>query len=299
MSARFTGIHAVLYALFDAGGELDRDAMRVQVERCIEARVDGIVVLGLATEVVKLTEGERRQVVEWAASDIAGRVPLGVTIYGNSIPEQRAMLKVAEANGASWVILQPPMVGQYSANEVKAFLSSVAQSTVLSVALQNAPQLMGRGFTAAEVIEFVQRNPNIGHLKCEMPVLDMRAIAEAIGGKVVLLNGQGGMEMVDNLRAGCDGFILAPDIVDWAVRINDAWKAGDLATAEAIYVEALPAIVFSMRSLEHLIAYGKRLFGKRADMNVYDRAPAVRPTPFGLACVENYAARLGRFPCDR
>ena len=98
MSARrFPGIHAVLYALFDAEEQLDRAAMRRQVEACVAAGVDGIVVLGLATEVAKLTEAERRQVIEWTAQDIAGRLPLGVTIYGNSAIEQLALLRAASA----------------------------------------------------------------------------------------------------------------------------------------------------------------------------------------------------------
>jgi dihydrodipicolinate synthase/N-acetylneuraminate lyase len=250
-------------------------------------------VLGLATEVGKLTESERRQVIDWAAEDIGGRVPLAVTIFGNSIPEQTALLRHAEIRGASWVILQPPMLGSYGAAEVRAFFAAVAAETKLPVAIQNAPQLMGRGFTAAEIVELVTQHPNITHLKCEMPVLDMQAIAEATGGRLVLLNGQGGMELTDNLRAGCDGFVLAPDIADWAVRIHAAWQAGDEERAERLYAEALPAIVFAMRSLEHLIAYGKRLFAARAGLAVFDRAPALRPRPFGLDRVADYAKRLG------
>ena len=59
--------------------------MRRQVEACVAAGVDGIVVLGLATEVAKLTEARAARVIAWAAEDMAGRVPLGVTIYGNSV----------------------------------------------------------------------------------------------------------------------------------------------------------------------------------------------------------------------
>ena len=59
--------------------------------------MDGVVVLGLATEVAKLTEAERREVMAWAAEDLAGRAPLGVTIYGNGLPEQQAAMRDAEA----------------------------------------------------------------------------------------------------------------------------------------------------------------------------------------------------------
>ena len=96
----YGGVHAVLYALFDRDEQLDRQLMRVQVNMCVDAGVAGLTVLGLATEVAKLTESERMQVVRWAAEDIAGRVPLSVTIYGNSLAEQADLLRCAEQCGA-------------------------------------------------------------------------------------------------------------------------------------------------------------------------------------------------------
>ena len=77
----------------------------------MEAGVDGIVVLGLATEAAKLTEAEQRSVIAWATEDVAGRVPLGVTVYGNSIVAQLELLRTAEHAGADWLILQPPAIG--------------------------------------------------------------------------------------------------------------------------------------------------------------------------------------------
>jgi 4-hydroxy-tetrahydrodipicolinate synthase len=56
----------------------------------------------------------------------------------------------------------------------------------------------------------------------------------------------------------------------------------------------LPAIVFVMQSLDTLICYGKRLAALRMGLpEVYDRAPALAPTAFGLACVRRYANALG------
>ena len=53
--------------------------------------------------------------------------------------------------------------------------------------------------------------------------------------------------------------------------------------------------MFTMQSLEHLIAYGKRIFGLRTGLATHDRAPCDRPTVFGLACAERHAAALGSF----
>ena len=298
--ATFTGIHAVLYALFDAGEALDRAAMRRQVELCLAAGVDGIVVLGLATEVAKLSEAEQRALLDWAAEDIGGRAPLGVTVYGNSIRTQLAMLRAAEAAGARWLILQPPSVGGYDAGELQRGFGRLADAASLPVAVQNAPGLMGRGLDVAGILALLDRHPNVTHLKGEMPLVQLARLIEACGDRLTVLNGQGGLELTDSLRAGCKGFVLAPDMVDHAARIWRLWRDGREAAAEAAYAALLPEIVFTMRSLEHLIAYGKRIFAARVGLAVHDRAPADRPSAFGLACVERYAAMLGPFgarPC--
>jgi hypothetical protein len=60
-------------------GSLDRDAMRRQVRACVRNGAHGIAVLGLATEVGKLTQQERRVLVELVADEVAGRIPVAVT----------------------------------------------------------------------------------------------------------------------------------------------------------------------------------------------------------------------------
>ena len=297
---RFPGIHAVLYAMFDAQESLDRDAMRRQAALCLEAGVDGIVVLGLATEVAKLTEAEQRSVIAWAAEDVAGRVPLGVTVYGNSIVAQLELQRAAERAGADWLILQPPAVGAYSDGELLRGFGRLADAATLPVAIQNAPALLRQGLGVEAIAALVAAHPNITHLKGEMPLAQLEQVIEACGDRLMVLNGQGGLEMVDSLRAGCQGFVLAPDMVDHAARIWRLWQGGRQEEAEAAYAALLPEIVFAMRSLEHLVVYGKRIFGLRAGLAAHDRSPCDRPTPFGVACAERHAAALGPFgiqPC--
>ena len=65
--APFAGVYPMLYAFFGAGGGLDRAALRAQVEYCVASGAHGIAVLGLGTEVSKLSADEREEVVAWAA----------------------------------------------------------------------------------------------------------------------------------------------------------------------------------------------------------------------------------------
>jgi 4-hydroxy-tetrahydrodipicolinate synthase len=291
----FTGIHAIVYALFDAQERLDREAMRRQVEICLGLGVHGMAALGLATEVSKLGVAERRMVMDWVAEDTGARVPLAFTIFGSSVAEQVEQVRAAESVGADWVILQPPMVGSFGAAEYIRFFGRVAEATTLPVAIQNAPAYMGRGLSSEDIRELVAQHPNICLVKGEGSVVEIRHLIEATGGHLPVMNGRGGLELIDNFRAGCAGMILAPDMIDYAIMAHDRFTAGDEHGAEMAYREALPAIVFIMQSLESLICYGKRLFGARAGIAIHDRAPALRPSAFGLDLVQRHAARLGPF----
>lgn len=287
------GIHAILYALFDEREQLDRVAMRRQVELCISVGVHGMAALGLATEVSKLTEAERRAVMDWIAEDTGGRVPLALTIFGSSMAEQIAQVRHAESVGADWLILQPPMVGQFGAAEYIRFFGRVAEATSLPVAIQNAPAFMGRGLTSAEIADLVRQHPNIQLVKGEGPVVEIAGLIEATNNRLPVFNGRAGLEMLDNLRIGCRGLILAPDCIDYAVAAYEAFRAGDEEGAQETYRKMLPTVVSTMQGLENLICYGKRLFALRGGLVVSDRAPAMRPNATGLAMMERFAADLG------
>lgn len=288
MAVRFAGVHAVLYALFDGQERLDRDAMGAQMAWVRAAGADGVTVLGLATEVAKLSVDERRQVIDWAAQDRGG-LPLSVTISGNSVAEQVALADHAAKAGADWLILQPPVAGNYGADEYVGFFARVGAATELPFAIQNAPQYLGRSLSDTDIARLAAECPGFTHLKAETSASDLAPLIARVGARLTVLNGRGGLEMTDCLRGGCAGFIVAPDVLAGVLVCHRAWLAGDLAAAEAAYAAFLPAALFGMQSLEHLICYGKRIFGQRAGIAVHDRAPAQRPTDAGLALARHWA----------
>jgi 4-hydroxy-tetrahydrodipicolinate synthase len=284
---RFPGIHAVLYALFDKDERLDRGAMRAQVAYVRDYGADGVTVLGLATEVGKLSAEEKRQVIDWAAEDASG-VPLSVTVSGNSVAEQVALARHAEGAGAAWLILQPPVAGAYGAGEYLDFFARVGAEVSLPFAVQNAPQYLGRSLSAGDVAALAARCAGFTHVKAEGSAVELAGLVGVVGDRLCVLNGRGGLEMTDCLRAGAAGFIVAPDVLPGVVACWRAWQAGDVAGAEAAYRDFLPGALFGMQSLEHLICYGKRIFGWRAGVAVHDRAPAMRPTEAGLAMARGW-----------
>jgi 2-keto-3-deoxy-L-arabinonate dehydratase len=287
------GIYPMLYAFFNAQGRLDHDATRRQVSAFVRNGANGMAVLGLATEVSKLEDVERRQLVEWVAEELDGRLPLAVTINAATVQAQVEFAKFAKSLGASWVILQPPPERNVAENFFIKFFGSVADRVDLPIAVQNAPEYLGVGLTPEGVNTLHRNHSNFRILKGEGPVVTIRRFIEQTEGRIAVFNGRGGLELTDNLRAGCAGMIPATDTFDWQARIFELMRAGKQQEAEAIYRDILPAIVFTMQSLDTLVCYGKRLAARRLGLgDVHDRAPFLAPDTFGLQCLQRFASHF-------
>ena len=280
MQPIFSGIWPILYAFFTAQDRLDRAIMRRQAEICVANGSHGMAVLGLATEVSKLSVAERHQVVEWAAEDLGGRIPLAVTIFGTTPQAQIAAVRHAAAQGAAWVILQPPRDPAMTQTELLRFFGTVIDAFPIPAGIQNAPELIGVGLSPDGIATLARAHANFRVLKGEAPATLIARIVAETEGRLAVFNGRAGMELPDNLRAGCAGLIPAPDCFEAQVKI---------------YREILPAIVFVMQSVDHLICYGKRLVAARMGVAVHDRAPGLVANAFGEAAVARFAAALGPY----
>lgn len=296
-TARFEGIYPILYAFFDRDGRLDRAAMRRQAEACVAGGAHGVAALGLATEVGKLSPAERRQVMEWVVEDVGGRVPVAITVYGETPRIQAEFARAAGNLGAAWVILQPPPTRPISEAELVRFFGAVADASPVPVAVQNAPQYIGVGLSDAGLLDLRRHHANFVLLKGEASALECARSIEALRGEVAVFNGRGGLELPDCLRAGCAGMIPAPECFDVQVAIFEAARRDDEAEAERLYREILPLVVFAMQSIDQFLCYGKRVAAARLGLGeVYDREPCQRPTPQGLAMVSRWAAGLPSLP---
>jgi 4-hydroxy-tetrahydrodipicolinate synthase len=152
-AAAFEGVYPILYAFFDRAGRLDRGAMRRQALACVAGGAHGIAALGLATEVGKLSAAERRQVMEWVVEDVAGRLPVAITVFGETPEIQAGFVRAAADLGAAWVILQPPPTRPITEAELVRFFGRVMDASPLPVAVQNAPQYIGVGLSDAGLLD--------------------------------------------------------------------------------------------------------------------------------------------------
>ncbi|MHB2166928.1 dihydrodipicolinate synthase family protein [Alsobacter sp. R-9] len=284
---RFRGVYPILYAFFTPEGRLDHAAMRLQVEHCIAAGAHGIAVLGLVTEVHRLTTAERREVVEVVGAAIGGRVPFAVTVAEQDPEAQIAFARMARGHGADWVILQPPPGKGHDEATLHRHFGAIADGLDMPVAIQNNPVNLDSSLSPDGLATLVRRHANITLLKAEGWSVDIARVLETLEGTVDAFGGHGGLEFISLLRSGGAGLIPAPDCLAAQVAVFEGLTSGNpeaVALAGELHRELLPLIVFMTRGVPGILCYGKRVMARRLGLEaVHDRPGSLAPTAFGLA----------------
>jgi 2-keto-3-deoxy-L-arabinonate dehydratase len=293
----FYGVYPVAFALFGEDGNLHRESVRKQVEAMVRHNVHGIAVLGLASEVNKLSLRERHQLMEWVIEDAAGRVPVSVTIAEANIAEQIAFAHAAKAAGASWLILQPPPVRGIHESALIRFFGAVAEKSDLQLAIQNAPEYLGIGLSNEGVAALNRLHPNVSIIKMEATSLAIDRLQQVVGGNVDIFNGRAGIDMLEVLRAGAVGFIPGGESYDFLTSAyrNLTENGGDRNLGESQYLKTLPLLSFLMESIDSYLVYGKIVLGQRLDItHTNPREPFGTASQFGKEVVGRFATSLGR-----
>jgi 4-hydroxy-tetrahydrodipicolinate synthase len=247
----------MLYAFFDDRGVLRQDPFRLQVDVALGTQASGVAILGLGTEVSKLTFDERIDVLEVVAKRIDGRKPLLATVYGDTITEQIEFSKQAIQNGTSALMLQPPSQKMDDA-KLMGFFSKII----------------------------------IAKLECN--AVNLESVASDLGDSVMLFNGRCGLELPDNLRAGACGLIPAIDTVDKTSEIFAEFTSGNEELADKLYADLLPVLCFVMQGIPHFLTYGKMLAAARLGIELGgSREHSLPATDFGTACIRRFMKHLG------
>src|SRR4029079_4294590 len=106
------GVWNIVPTPFREDASLDEDGVRTMVEFVIGTRVDGMTVLGVMGEVGRLSDEERRRVIELTVSHVAGRLPICGGVSHASTDRSVALAREAEALGAQSVMLAPPALAK-------------------------------------------------------------------------------------------------------------------------------------------------------------------------------------------
>lgn len=144
---------------FKADKTIDFDALARLIEHQIRCGIDFLVVLGTTAETPALSADEKRQVREFVAQRVQGRVPLVLGIGGNNTVGLCEEIKATDLSGFSAILSVVPYYNKPSQEGIYQHYAAVAQASAVPVVLYNVPGRTGVNMTAETTLRLAADFP--------------------------------------------------------------------------------------------------------------------------------------------
>ncbi len=238
------GIFPILATPFDARERIDEDSLRSEVEFVIAAGVHGVG-LALGSEILKLTEPERVQLVRVVVDQVRGRVPVVVNTGAQSNFTAAFYSRQAQDLGAAAVMCLPP--APVSAAETRAYFKAISDSLSVPVFIQDTQTAP---VPAALMRQIADECEHVRYAKVESPPQPAQVQAAVAGGGLTVFGGAGGTFLLEELRRGAVGTMPWPSQPHAFVKIWERWQAGDERGARELHQrDIVPLALLSIGGL--------------------------------------------------
>ncbi len=250
---------------FRADESLDLKSFRRQIRFLISNEVHGITILGFASEFYKLTEDEKKRLIEAATEEVNGALPLIVGVGSNATRISVELSRFAAHAGAS-AFLAPPPVHFFvkDATNIQLFYEALSEATNVPVIVQDAPVFLGTNIPIP-LLDKMLENTTIRYLKIELahPGPALNAYIEYFADRLPLIWGLDGIFFPEAYRRGCIGVMPGPGCPQITVKMFEMLEKGDFEGAENLYWAVSPLLSFSMTSLNQSQACHKFILKHR------------------------------------
>ena len=253
----FRGMMPILPTAIQESGDLDEVSQRRLVQYALKCGAVAIGHLGGASEYQKVTEDDRRRLIEIVVDEVAGRVPVFIGATG---PATRAAInyaRLAEDLGADMLMVSTPYARPPNREEVYEYYRAVADAVSLPIMVQDTRQsdpLLSVDF----ICRMYDEIESIHYVKAEGQdfISKSKALMERTGGKLGVIGGAGGRHMIHLLRIGVTSFVTGTEALDLHGAVVRAYLDGDEEQAAQIYYNrVLPYLMIYTEHGRELLKY--------------------------------------------
>ena len=243
MSIDWQGVFPALMTEFKADGALDLEATQRHIQSCMDAGVEGLVMLGTLGENPSLTQDEKERVLRAAVVATGGKIPVltGVAEYTTAFGME--FTKRAERAGCAGLMALPCMVYQQDAAEAVNHFRTLAAATDLPIMIYNNPvaykvDLKPHDFTTLSDVENIVAVKESSH--------DSRRITDMfneVGDRYTIFCGVDDL-VLENVLFGAKGWVcgMVNSFPKEAVRLFELARAGKVDEAYALYKWFMPLL---------------------------------------------------------
>ena len=243
MSIEWKGVMPAVTTKFTNEDTLDLVNFEVNINAQLEAGVHGIILGGTLGEASTLTDEEKRTLIKETVRIVKDQVPVIINIAEQSTANAIASARKAEEDGASGLMMLPPMRYKADDRETVAYFKKVANSTTLPIMIYNNPVDYSIEVTL-DMFEELAACKNIQAVKeSTRDISNISRMKTRFGDRFAILSGVDTLAL-ESLLMGADGWVsgLVCAFPAETVAIYKLAKAGRVQEAIEIYRWFLPLL---------------------------------------------------------
>lgn len=250
------GIVSVLNTPFKTDLSVDIPSLRKNVRKALEAGVAGFLVPAMASEVYRLSETERIEMVKTVLEEAGQKVPVIAGAGETDLARSKKLLKEYISLGCRNVLFQIPYQND---EQFKAHFQELAFLDLEMIMLQDW-DATGYGLPDELICELFEQVENFRCLKIETVPAGIKysRILELTGGRLNVSGGWAVTQMIEGLQRGVHAF-MPTGMHRIYTEIYGLWKLGKPDEATTLFRRILPILAFSNQHLDISIRFFKRL----------------------------------------
>ena len=163
--AKLHGMGIALITPFKADKSIDFKALATLIDYQIMNGADYLVVLGTTAETPTLTTEERREVREFVANRVNGRVPLVLGLGGNSTTAVVEELKNTDLSSFCAILSVTPYYNKPSQEGLFQHYKMISEASPRPIILYNVPGRTGVNMTAETTLRIASTCENVIAIK--------------------------------------------------------------------------------------------------------------------------------------
>ncbi|PWJ43750.1 dihydrodipicolinate synthase family protein [Sediminitomix flava] len=243
MKLTWKGVYPAVTTKFTNEDTLDLVNFSKNIEAQVNAGVDGIILGGTLGEASTLDTNEKSLLVKTTVDQLEGKLPVIINIAEASTRDAIKAAEQAQKDGATGLMMLPPMRYKATDFETVTYFKEVARSTDLPIMIYNNPVDYKIEVTL-DMFDALSSESNIQAVKeSTRDISNVTRMQSAFGERYKVLTGVDTLAM-ESLVMGADGWVagLVCAFPRETVAIFKLVKAGLIKEARAIYQWFLPLL---------------------------------------------------------
>ena len=266
MTSNIEGILPILHTPFDANDEIDRDGLQREIDWAFEQGVNGVC-SAMVSELLRLTSEERIELNRLIVEMTAGRGVVVSSVGAESTKQAVRFARAAVDAGCSAIMAIPPISTALPLQALHDYFSALAEAVPVPLIVQDASSYVGASIPTDFYVRLLNEyGPQRILFKPEGAPIgpNISDLRDASDGRARMLDGSGGILLIDAFRRGVIGTMPGIDLLDGIAALWGALKNNDDRAAYRIYFPICALVALQLQAgLDGFLAIEKYILVKR------------------------------------